>query len=110
MAINHERTNFQAFSVSPCSCGEIDFMRVAGLRRLGKCLPMKFNRFSQVSKKVVCAMPATIEMKFVPDSFDEQLLVHLNCPRREPILILIAAVDVDVLGPDLDLVLPRKFE
>src|SRR6266480_3005810 len=85
-------------------------MRVAGLRRLGKCFPMKFNRFSQVSKKIVCAVPATIEMKFVLDSLGEKLLMHLNCPGREAILILIAAVDVDVLGSYLDFVLPRELE
>lgn len=49
-------------------------------------------------------------MELVTNSFSDQLFVHLACSGVEPILILIAAVNVDGLSFQLDLVFSSKVE
>ena len=47
-------------------------------------------------------------MKFVPHALRLQLLVHLRGALLETEIVLLAAIDIDRLRLDLDLIFPRQ--
>jgi|SRR6476469_389167 len=71
---------------------------------------MKFDCLSEMGQEILGTVPPRIEMELVSDSFGSQLFVHLVCAGVETILVLIAAVDVDGLSSQLDLVFSSKVE
>jgi hypothetical protein len=73
-------------------------------------MPMKFDRLPQMRQKIVCAVPAGIEMKFMVHAFGSQLLVQLSCSNLKSIVVLITTIYVDGLSSYFGLVLSRKLE
>ena len=71
---------------------------------------MELDRLTEVRQEIFRAMPPRIKMELVTNPFGGQLFVHSACAGVEAIFILIAAVDVDGLSLQLDLVFSSKVE
>src|SRR4029077_5258740 len=61
-------------------------------------------------KKIFRIMPTRVKVELVRNLLRQQLLVHLLCGRRKSIFVLLPAVEVDRLAPDLRLVLAGQLE
>ena len=70
-------------------------------------MPVKLDGLSHMRKKVIQTVAARVQMKLVLDASCQQLLVHPRRAISKAVFILLSAIYVDSLRPDLDLIFSR---
>src|SRR5207248_3356844 len=73
-------------------------------------MPVELDGLAKMRKKIFSIVTTGIQMKLMRHLFRGELLVHDFRAFCESVFILLAAVDIDELTPDLRLIFSRQLE